>query len=88
MDDAAPLDTSVDVLDGHTTAGEAAIGGFLCACQGPARGLSIRAAELDVVEYERPEGLLLVRPPPASSTVGRLFLEPRKYLSGYVCWYS
>jgi hypothetical protein len=59
VDDAAPLDATVDVLDAHAPTGEAAIRGLLCTRQGPASGLPGRHDDLDVVECERQEAQIL-----------------------------
>jgi hypothetical protein len=62
VDDAAALDAAVDVLDAHSTAGDASIRGFLRACEGPAPWLPRRHDDLHLVERERQEAEILEQP--------------------------
>jgi hypothetical protein len=62
VDDAAALDAAVDVLDAHSTAGDAAMRGFLRACEGPAPWLPRRHDDLHLVERERQEAEILEQP--------------------------
>jgi hypothetical protein len=50
VDDTTALDAAVDVLDTHTTAGDAPIGGFLRPCERPAPRLLRGHDDLDVAE--------------------------------------
>ena len=60
--DAAALDAAVDVLDAHTSAGDAPIRGFLRAREGPAPWLPRRHDHLHLVERERQEAEILEQP--------------------------
>ena len=62
VDDAAALDAAVDVLDAHTSAGDAPIRGFLRAREGPAPWLARRHDDLHLVERERQEAEILEQP--------------------------
>jgi hypothetical protein len=53
VNNATALDAAVDVLDAHTTARDAPIGGFLCACERPAPWLLGGHDDLSVVEKAR-----------------------------------
>jgi len=53
MDDAAALDTAVDVLDAHAATRDAPIRGFLRARESAPPRLLRRHDDLDVVEGER-----------------------------------
>jgi hypothetical protein len=61
---ATALDAAVDVLDAHAPAGDATIGGFLGARQGPAAGLPGRHDDLDLVECECQEAQILEQAAP------------------------
>jgi hypothetical protein len=60
--DAAALHAAVDVLDAHTSAGDAPIRGFLRAREGPASWLPRRHDHLHLVERERQEAEILEQP--------------------------
>ena len=60
--DAAALDAAVDVFDAHTSAGDAPIGGFLRAREGPAPWLPRRHDHLHLVERECQEAEILEQP--------------------------
>jgi hypothetical protein len=62
VDDAAALDAAVDVLDAHTSAGDAPIGGFLRPREGPALWLPRWHDDLNVVQCERQEAEILEPP--------------------------
>jgi hypothetical protein len=62
VDDAAALDTAVDVLDAHAPAGKAPIRGFLPAREGPAPRLLDRHDHLDLRERERQKAQILEQP--------------------------
>jgi hypothetical protein len=62
VDDAAALDAAVDVLDAHSTAGDAAMRGFLRACEGPAPWLPRRHDDLHLVEREHQAAEILEQP--------------------------
>jgi hypothetical protein len=59
MDDAAALDTAVDVLDTHAAAGDPPIRGFLRAREGPAPRLPSGHDDFDLVERKRQEAKIL-----------------------------
>jgi hypothetical protein len=69
VDDATALDAAVDVLDAHTSAGDATIRGFLRPCKGSAPGLPRRHDDLDVVQCERQEAEILEQPAPCGQRV-------------------
>src|SRR5512132_1319131 len=69
VDDAAALDAAVDVLDAHTSAGDALIRGFLCPREGPAPGLPRRHDDLNVVEGEGQAAEILEQPAPRGQRV-------------------
>jgi hypothetical protein len=69
VDDAAALDTAVDVLDAHTSAGDAPIRAFLRAREGPAPWLPRRHDHLHLVERERQEAEILEQPAPRGQGV-------------------
>jgi hypothetical protein len=69
VDDATALDTAVDVLDAHTSAGDTPSRGFLRLCKGSAPGLPGRHDDLDVVQYERQEAEILEQPAPRGQRV-------------------
>jgi len=62
VDDAAALDTAVDVLDAHAATRDAPICSFLGTREGPASGLPGRHDDLDLVEGERQEAQILEQP--------------------------
>ena len=68
MDDTTAFDAAVDVLDTHTTAREAPIGGFLRPCERPAPRLLRGHDNLDAVEREGQEAEILE--PPAAHGQG------------------
>ena len=59
VDDAAALDAAVDVLDAHTPAGNAPLGGFLPACEGAPPRLLRRHDHLDRRKRKRPKAEIL-----------------------------
>ena len=62
VDDAAALDTAVDVLDAHAATRDAPIGSFLGAREGAASRLPGRHDDLDLLEGERQEAEILEQP--------------------------
>jgi hypothetical protein len=62
MDDAAALDTAVDVLDAHTSARDAPIRGCLRARKSTATWLPGWHDHLDLVTRERQEAQILEQP--------------------------
>ena len=62
MDDATTLDTAIDVLDAHTTARDAPIGGVLGAREGAASRLPGRHNDLNLVQRKRQEAQSLEQP--------------------------
>ena len=69
VDDAAPLDAAVDVLDAHTSAGKAPIRGFLRAREGPAPRLLGRHDHLDLRECKCQKAQILEQPAPRGQRV-------------------
>src|SRR5882724_2036697 len=69
VDDAAPLDAAVDVLDAHTSAGNAPIRGFLRARAGPAPRLLGRHDHLDLRECKCQKAQILEQPAPRGQRV-------------------
>ena len=59
VDDAAALDTAVDMLDAHSPTGDAPIRGLLRVCELPSSWLSGRHDDLHPVEHERQEAKIL-----------------------------
>jgi hypothetical protein len=72
VDDAAALDTAVDMLDAHAAAGDAPIRGFLCARKGPAPRLPGRHDDLLLVQRERQETEIPEQPAACGQGVGVL----------------
>ena len=70
VDDAAALDTAVDVLDVHAATRDAPIRGFLRAREGAASRLPGRHDDLDLVECERQEAEILEQPTARGQGVG------------------
>jgi hypothetical protein len=62
VDDAAALDTAVDMLDTYAATRDAPIRGFLHAREGVASRLPGRHDDLDLVECERQEAEILEQP--------------------------
>jgi len=69
MDDAAALDATVDVLDPDPATGDAPIGPFLGAREGPTPWLLGGHDDLDVVECEGQEAEILEQPAPRGQGV-------------------
>jgi hypothetical protein len=64
MDDAAALDAAVHMLDAHTPAGNAPIGGFLRACEGSPPRLLRRHDHFDLWEHKRQKAEILEQAAP------------------------
>jgi hypothetical protein len=62
VDDAAALDTAVDMLDAHPAARDATIRGFLRAREAPTPRLPGRHDDVDMVQRERQETKILQQP--------------------------
>ena len=62
VDDAAALDTAVDVLDAHTSAGDTSIRRFLRPCESPTPWLPRRHDDLNLGQCERQEAEILEQP--------------------------
>jgi hypothetical protein len=62
VDDAAALDTAVDMLDAHAATRDAPIRGFLRAREGAASRLAGRHDDLDLLEGEGQEAQILEQP--------------------------
>ena len=71
VDDATALHATVDVLNAHTTAGDAPIRAFLGAAQSPAPRLPGWHDELHVIECERQEAQILEQPAARGQRVRR-----------------
>jgi hypothetical protein len=69
VDNTTALDAIVDVLDAHTPAGNAAIRGFLPACEGTASRLLGRHNDVDVRERKRQEAQILEQAAPRGQGV-------------------
>ncbi len=59
MDDAAALDTAVDVFNAHAATRDVSIGGFLAAREGSATWLAGRHDDLNLVARERQKAQIL-----------------------------
>jgi hypothetical protein len=70
MDDAAALDTAVDMLDAHTATRNAPIRGFLRAREGTASRLPGRHDDLDLLQGEGQEAQILEQPTARRQGVG------------------
>jgi len=62
MDDAAALDTAVDVLDAHAATRDAPIRRFLRACELPSSRLAGRHDDFDLIEGKGQEAQILEQP--------------------------
>jgi hypothetical protein len=69
VDNTTALDATVDVLDAHTLAGNAAIRGFLPSCEGTASRLLARHNDFDVRERKRQEAQILEQAAPCGQGV-------------------
>jgi hypothetical protein len=70
VDDATTLDTAVDMLDAHPTAGEAPIGRLLCGREFPDSRLSGRHDGLNLLQGEGQEAQILEQPTARRQGVG------------------
>jgi hypothetical protein len=76
VNDTAALDTAVDVLDADAAAGDAPIGRFLRAREGPAPRLLGRHDDLDLVEREGQEAQILEPPAGRGQGIRRGLHDP------------
>jgi hypothetical protein len=70
VDDAAALDTAVDMLDAYAATRDAPIRGFLRACELPPSRLAGRHDDLDLLESKGQEAQILEQPAPCRQRVG------------------